>query len=203
MYKYYIRLLVFFGSILLLLSCNHVISNKKIVKENVSINVPENWKEIEKENVLFAFKINSSKSFEYFKFLKIDQVALKLSINEILCESHDVWKNSKKVKYWGYDMNKISFNDSVHYAGYLQMRNKNREEFALLFCLFEQDGFIYRMELGSDKSNLKMNQVKFQDIINSLKINGKETILLKEITGKHEKIDLDSFCINLMSNNVI
>lgn len=203
MCKIYINLLIFLGVSFLFYSCNHAINNKNLVKDNISINLPENWIEIKKDNVLFAFKINSSKSSEYFKFLKIDRDSLRLSINEILCESHNVWKNSKKVKYWGYDMNKISFNNSVHYAGYLQMIDKDMVEFILLFCLFEHDGFIYRMELGSDKSNLEENQVKFQEIINSLRINGKETILLKEITGKHERIDLNSFCKNLMSNSEI
>jgi hypothetical protein len=199
MNKFCIIIVAYFGLSLFFFSCNHLKSKKNIIKDNVSIDIPDNWVEKIKDNVLFAFKINSYESLEYFKFIKIDKVALQLSINEILCESHEVWKNSKKVKYWGFDMNKISINNSIHFAGYLQMLDQDKEEFVLLFCLFEHDGFIYRMELGSYKNNLEKNQILFQELISSLKINGEETILLNEITGKHEKVDLDSLCENLKS----
>lgn len=198
------RLLIFNLIIIVIFgfSCNENFDTKLVTGQNVMLRIPFEWVEIEKKNTIFAYKLNAGNIDEYFKMVRFESNKSDMPINDVLCISHNVWKNSKKYKYTGYDINKVKFSNSTHYAGYIKINNNINKEYMLLFCLFKSGENIYRMELLTELINLKTNQQNFMNIINSLLIDNKSTVLTKTINGNTTKINLDTLC-NYFDKSII
>ena len=198
------KILIYLSLTFMFISCNKnkneltirkpdIVSDKELlqgwktyVNDSIKVNIPVNWRPLQKDNLLFYVPLDQGKADLYYVVLKTDTAIVSLDnyLREIIIQM------SEKDKNFSYQITKINFKNGISLHRVDLYSNEKNIKYKAYCLIYQKDNIIYDFSfkcINDEKSNIDNYKI-FSNVLCSFRYKNDLIIDSESYIIKNEEI---------------